>query len=100
MSVPIFKPFPIATVVVAVLAGCATQSTSVSTSTGGALIPREAIFGNPERVGARISPDGKLITFLAPRDGVLNIWVVERGRPFSEARPLTAEKTRPPSLGG
>ncbi|HEX5129878.1 MAG TPA: hypothetical protein VFV90_09030, partial [Usitatibacter sp.] len=59
------------------------------------LIPRSAIFGNPERVGGQVSPDGKYLSFLAPRDGVLNIWVVERGKPLSEARPLTHEKTRP-----
>jgi len=58
------------------------------------LIPRAAIFGNPERAGAQISPDGKYISFLAPRDGVLNVWVVERGKPLSGARPLTSEKVR------
>ena len=60
-----------------------------------ALIPRAAIFGNPERAGAQISPDGKNISFLAPRDGVMNIWVVERGKPLADARPLTNEKLRP-----
>jgi dipeptidyl aminopeptidase/acylaminoacyl peptidase len=59
------------------------------------LIPRSAIFGNPERVQGKISPDGKYISFLAPREGVLNVWVVERGKPLTEAKPLTAEKTRP-----
>jgi dipeptidyl aminopeptidase/acylaminoacyl peptidase len=58
-------------------------------------IPRSAIFGNPERAGGRISPDGNYFSFLAPRDGVLNIWVVERGRPIAEARPLTNERVRP-----
>jgi dipeptidyl aminopeptidase/acylaminoacyl peptidase len=60
-----------------------------------ALIPRGAIFGNPERAGARISPDGNYISFLAPRDGVMNVWVVVRGKPLAEARPLTSEKVRP-----
>src|SRR4030095_3230461 len=59
------------------------------------LIPRAAIFGNPERAAAQISPDGKYISFLAPRDGVLNVWVVERGKALSGARALTSEKTRP-----
>jgi len=58
-------------------------------------IPRAAIFGNPERAGAQISPDGKYVSFLAPRDGVLNVWVVERGRPLAGARPLTSETVRP-----
>lgn len=40
-----------------------------------ALIPRAHLFGNPVKTHPRISPDGKLIAWLAPRDGVLNIWV-------------------------
>ena len=59
------------------------------------LIPRAVIFGNPERVGGRVSPDGRYISFLAPRDGVLNVWIVERGKPLIEARALTNEKVRP-----
>ena len=59
------------------------------------LIPRSVIFGNPERVGANISPDGKNMSFLAPREGVLNVFVVERGKDISEAKPVTNEKVRP-----
>ena len=39
------------------------------------LIPREVLFGNPERVSPRISPDGTRLAWIAPRDGVLNVWV-------------------------
>ena len=83
--------------VLTLAAGCANVSTTPSAPATPAdpLIPRSVIFGNPERVGAAVSPDGKYISFRAPRDGVLNIWVVERGRPLAEARPLTAEKVRP-----
>jgi len=59
------------------------------------LIPRSAIFGNPQRAGAQLSPNGKTISFLAPRDGVMNVWVVERGQSFETAKPLTNEKVRP-----
>jgi dipeptidyl aminopeptidase/acylaminoacyl peptidase len=38
------------------------------------LIPREHFFGNPERTAGQISPSGTQISFLAPRDGVLNVW--------------------------
>ena len=38
------------------------------------MIPRSALFGNPEKTQARVSPDGKYISFIAPRDGVLNVW--------------------------
>ncbi|KAF9310864.1 hypothetical protein BG003_008030 [Podila horticola] len=39
------------------------------------LVPRKAIFGNPTRLKPLISPDGKRIAFIAPKDDVLNIWV-------------------------
>jgi dipeptidyl aminopeptidase/acylaminoacyl peptidase len=39
------------------------------------LIPRQTFFGNPEKARARISPDGAQLAFLAPLDGVLNVWV-------------------------
>jgi len=39
------------------------------------LIPREVLFGNPERVSPQISPNGSQLAWIAPRDGVLNVWV-------------------------
>src|SRR5215469_2596682 len=39
------------------------------------LIPRKLLFGNPDKAQARISPDGKHLSYLAPLDGVLNVWV-------------------------
>jgi len=44
------------------------------------LIPKETLFGNPEKVQARISPDGARMSYLAPNDGVLNIWVKTIGK--------------------
>lgn len=58
------------------------------------LIERTKFFGNPSRTAGRVSPDGKWLAFIAPRDGVLNIWVAPIADP-SQARPLTAEKVRP-----
>src|SRR3954467_4574451 len=58
------------------------------------LIPRETIFGNPSRAAGRISPDGKWLSWVAPRDGVMNVWVAPASDPEA-ARPLTSEKTRP-----
>ncbi|EGO96647.1 MULTISPECIES: S9 family peptidase [unclassified Acidiphilium] len=57
------------------------------------LIPRAALFGNPRRAGAQISPDGGTIAFLAPRNGVMNLFVAPRGR-IDAARPLTDERRR------
>jgi len=39
------------------------------------LVPREVLFGNPERVMPRISPDGARLAWIAPDAGVLNVWV-------------------------
>lgn len=44
------------------------------------LIPKELLFGNPQRAQARISPDGKRMSYLAPKDGVLNVWVKTIGQ--------------------
>ena len=39
------------------------------------LVPREVLFGNPERIAPRISPDGSRLAWIAPHEGVLNVWV-------------------------
>jgi dipeptidyl aminopeptidase/acylaminoacyl peptidase len=43
------------------------------------LIPRDVLFGNPERISPRLSPDGERIAWIAPREGVLNVWVAPVG---------------------
>jgi len=58
------------------------------------LIERSKLFGNPTRTGAALSPDGKWLSWLAPRDGVLNIWVAPVAN-LQGARALTASKDRP-----
>jgi len=57
------------------------------------LIPRKVFFGNPDRAQVTISPDGQHLAWLAPRDGVLNVWVAPRERP-ADARPVTADAGR------
>jgi dipeptidyl aminopeptidase/acylaminoacyl peptidase len=52
------------------------------------LLPRRLIFGNPERAIVRISHDGSWIAFLAPVDGVLNLWIGRIDR-IEDARPVT-----------
>jgi dipeptidyl aminopeptidase/acylaminoacyl peptidase len=59
------------------------------------IIDREVFFGDPEITGAQISPDGRFISFRRPLDGVMNVWVKERGQPFDAARPVTADTNRP-----
>ena len=58
------------------------------------LIPREVLFGNPQRAQARLSPDGKWLSFQAPVHGVLNVWVATVDD-LSKAQAVTEEKVRP-----
>ncbi len=58
------------------------------------LIPRQVLFGNPSRVGAMLSPDGKKLAFLAPRNGVMNVFVGPAGN-IDAAKPVTDERQRP-----
>ena len=50
------------------------------------LIPRSVLFGNPDRMSPTLSPDGTRIGYVAPEDGVLNIWV----GPADGSRPAVA----------
>ncbi len=63
------------------------------TSDTARLIPRKAFFGNPQRARARISPDGSKLAFLAPRDGVLNVWVAPADN-VDDAKPVTKDTHR------
>ncbi|HEX5181789.1 MAG TPA: S9 family peptidase [Allosphingosinicella sp.] len=58
------------------------------------LVPREKLFGNPSRIHGTLSPDGKWLGWIAPRDGVLNIWVAP-ANDMKAARALTDERARP-----
>ncbi|MEA1051008.1 S9 family peptidase [Lamprobacter modestohalophilus] len=58
------------------------------------LIPREVLFGNPTRAQARLSPDGRHLSWLAPSaDDVLNVWVQPADR-SQEARQITNDQKR------
>lgn len=56
------------------------------------LIPRTVLFGNPVKTSPRISPDGKRLAYLAPVNGILNVWVGEIGR--DNAQPITNDTDR------
>jgi dipeptidyl aminopeptidase/acylaminoacyl peptidase len=58
------------------------------------LIERTALFGNPSQIQGQLSPDGKYLSWIAPRDGVLNIWVAPISN-IAAAKPLTNERVRP-----
>jgi dipeptidyl aminopeptidase/acylaminoacyl peptidase len=57
------------------------------------LIPRQVLFGNPDRTNVRLSPDGQYLSWLAPVDGVLNLWLAPRGD-LGAARPVTHDTGR------
>jgi len=101
------------------LAGCGSSSGNGSTTPGGGggngpggaggqggtaatpaghpaqnLIARDIFFGNPERANVQISPNGKHLSWLAPVNGVLNVWVAPIEKPDA-AKSITADTTRP-----
>ncbi len=57
------------------------------------IIPREILFGNPERTGVLISPDGKWISYSTALKGVLNVWIAPLDN-ISDARPITNDTSR------
>ncbi len=71
----------------------ATASAGEDPATATPLIARELIFGNPERAAPQLSPDGRRLAFLAPVDGVMNVWVGPAGDP-SAAKPVTKDTHR------
>ena len=57
------------------------------------LIPREVLFGNPERTAPTLSPDGTMIAYLAPHDGKLSAWVGTLGA--NDDRVVAHDPARP-----
>jgi dipeptidyl aminopeptidase/acylaminoacyl peptidase len=57
------------------------------------LIPRETLFGNPERAGPQISPDGKYLSYRKADDkNVMQVWVKTMGK--DDDRVVTADPKR------
>jgi len=78
----------------ATVAVLALTALPAATQTAAPLIERTKLFGNPSRAAGQVSPDGKWLSWVAPRDGVRNVWVAPIGD-MSKARAMTAEKKRP-----
>jgi len=53
------------------------------------LIPRSVLFGNPEKARVRLSPEGERLAYVAPVDGVLNVWIQTIGE--DDARAVTTD---------
>jgi dipeptidyl aminopeptidase/acylaminoacyl peptidase len=62
------------------------------------LIPLSVLFGNPERVRPTISPDGNQLAWIAPHEGVLNVWLapvsIADGIDLAAARVITDDDDR------
>ncbi|MBE9177176.1 S9 family peptidase [Oculatella sp. LEGE 06141] len=57
------------------------------------LIPREVLFGNPERARPQLSPDGKYLAYIAPDEkNVLQVWLRTVGA--EDDRQITADQKR------
>lgn len=57
------------------------------------LIPRDVLFGNPERTSPKLAPDGKRMAWLAPNDkDVLQVWVKTIGQ--DDDKIVTDDKKR------
>lgn len=57
------------------------------------IIPRDVIFGNPERISVLISPDGKWISYLTALSGVFNVQIAPVDN-ITESRSITNETIR------
>lgn len=54
-------------------------------------IPRKILFGNPDKVNVKLSSDGKYISYVAPYNEVLNIFVA-KADDLESAKPVTSDK--------
>jgi len=55
-------------------------------------IPMKVLFGNPEKSGPAISPDGKKLAYIAPINGIRNVWVKTIGK--NDDQPVTTQQER------
>ncbi|MFH1374075.1 MAG: S9 family peptidase [bacterium] len=80
----------ITTALILLLAGIMVTSCAVQSEPE--LIPTEVLFGNPDKASPRISPDGMMMSFRAPVEGVMNVWVGTIGK--DDAHPVTDDTLR------
>ncbi len=77
----------------AIAAVCAGPAAAEKAPAEVELISRDALFGNPEKLAVQMSPDGKYLSWVAPLDGVLNIWVAPADD-LAKAKAVTDDKAR------
>src|SRR5262245_17488120 len=72
---------------------CGSAAIAGGNSGGTELIPRNVLFGNPDHAGVQVSHDGKYLSYRAPVDGVMNVWVAPVGK-LDQAKPVTKDTKR------
>jgi dipeptidyl aminopeptidase/acylaminoacyl peptidase len=70
-----------------------TAADTARTATPPPLLARDLLFGNPQRANGQLSPDGRWVGYVAPREGVMNVYVAASGEPTS-GRPVTNDRLR------
>lgn len=70
-----------------------TMEYAANDSPNSALIPRDVLFGNPDRISVSVSPDGLYLSYVAPLEGVLNVFVAPLDQP-EKGRPVTFDTHR------
>src|ERR1700741_4451040 len=79
-------------ILVLILLGFLPSFLSAQEKLSSPIIPRDVLFGNPERAAPQISPDGTQLGSLAPVNGVLNVWIRTIGK--NDDRAITDDKYR------
>jgi dipeptidyl aminopeptidase/acylaminoacyl peptidase len=69
----------------------------VAAAAAAAIAPRRVFFDDPDYQGVKISPDGEHLAYLAPLNGVRNLWVAPVADPRA-GKPLTQATDR--DIGG
>ncbi|AXA84886.1 S9 family peptidase [Lysobacter oculi] len=82
-----------ATVAALLAAAAGLPSTALAQDMATPLIPRDALFGNPERSNVQLSPDGQYISWTAPVGGVMNVWVAPASD-MGKAKAITRDTGR------
>ena len=84
----------VGSVLVAILLlGCSDDQSQPHVEVPSALVDRQLFFADPSQFQGRISPDGQWLSWLAPSNGVMNVWVAPAEDP-SAAVAVTREKER------
>ncbi len=80
-------------VLLAAMAGAVLAVPGVLQAQQPPLIPRDVIFGNPEKASPKLAPDGTRLAWLAPdKKNVLQVWVKTIGK--DDDKIVTADKKR------